>query len=85
MKWIMMWVLDEKIILSFMALIFAVLALMLVSWKSDKEFVMTLFGFSNMLIGALLRGITHQVNGIDKLEDRHAKTGPVSDPVKPKS
>ncbi len=61
-KALLAWVLDEKIILSFMALTFAVLGLILIHWNSDKEYIMALFGFSNMLLGALLRGITHQTS-----------------------
>lgn len=50
---------DEKVVLCLMAFTFAVMAMILIHWGADKDYVMIPFGLSNMLIGALLRGITH--------------------------
>jgi len=60
------WLLDEKIVLCLMAFTFAVMALILVFYDAEKEYIMTLFGLSNMLVGALLRGITHQISLTDQ-------------------
>ncbi len=57
MKYLLEWILDERIILIFSALIFALLAMVLIHWNADKEYVMTFTGFSTGLIGALLRGL----------------------------
>jgi hypothetical protein len=51
---------DEKVILCLMAFTFSVMAMVLIHWNADKDYVSIPWGLANMLIGALLRGITHQ-------------------------
>jgi hypothetical protein len=68
MKYFMQWALDEKVIISSMAIFFALCVILFVHWGADKEYV-SIFGSAvTMLIGALLRGITHQIstNGTEK-------------------
>jgi len=55
------WALDEKVVLSFLALVFGLMMMLLIKWNVDKEYIMQFGGFIGMLLGALLRGITHQV------------------------
>ena len=62
------WLLDEKIVLCMMAFTFASMAMILVFYKAEKEYVMAFFGLANMLIGALLRGITHQPQQTDSTQ-----------------
>ncbi len=52
--------LDEKIVVCGMALLFSMACITLIKWGAEKEYVMLFGGFVSMLIGALLRGITHQ-------------------------
>ncbi len=54
------WLLDEKIVLCAMAMSFAGITVMLIHWGSDKEYIQLFGGFISGLVGALLRGITHQ-------------------------
>jgi hypothetical protein len=68
MRYFLQYVLDEKIVLGFLSLIFAIMTIILIKWNCEKEYVMLFIGFISMLIGALLRGITHQTptNGGEK-------------------
>jgi len=59
------WLLDEKVILSALAMFFAIMGTILIAYKVEKEYVVTVFGFVSMSLGALLRGIPgHQVGGV---------------------
>jgi hypothetical protein len=60
MRSIWEWLLDEKIVLSALAMSFAGITVLLIHWNADKEYVMLFGGFISGLVGALLRGITHQ-------------------------
>jgi cytochrome c biogenesis protein CcdA len=59
MKNLPVWIVDEKVILPLFSFIFALMAIIIAFFHLDKEYVMYLFGFSNILLGALLRGLTH--------------------------
>ncbi len=61
--YLMDWLLDERIILLSGAVIFALMSVVLIHWKADKEYVIAFFGLSNGLIGALVRGIVTQRGG----------------------
>jgi hypothetical protein len=50
---------DEKVILPGCAFVFAIMGMIMAFYRLDKEYVMYLFGFSNIALGALLRGLTH--------------------------
>jgi hypothetical protein len=60
MRYLLQYVLDEKIVLGFLSLIFAVFTIILIKWNCEKEYVMLFGSFISMLVGALLRGITHE-------------------------
>jgi hypothetical protein len=53
------WILDEKIVLCVMAVFFSSITVLLIHWHVDKEYVSIFGGAVTMLVGALLRGITH--------------------------
>ena len=60
--------LDEKIIFCGMALILSFLAIVLIKWGVEKDYIMQFIGFVGMLLGALLRGITHQPQKTDSTQ-----------------
>ena len=61
--------LDEKIVICLMVVILASVAVLLIHWNSEKDYVMAFVGFVGTLIGALLRGITHQPDSTEKKGD----------------
>jgi hypothetical protein len=62
------WLLEEKIVTCLMAVTFAGVTVLLIAWKSEKEYVMLFGGFVSMLLGSLLRGITHQPQQTDSTQ-----------------
>jgi hypothetical protein len=56
------WALDEKVVLSFLAVFFGTLMVLLIKWHADKEYIMAFSGFVGLVLGALMRGITHQIS-----------------------
>jgi hypothetical protein len=84
MRTVLEWLLDEKIVICLMAQTFAGVTLLLIYWKADKEYVMLFGGFISMLIGALLRGITHQPQQTDSTQTVSSTTtvSPKPDPTK---
>jgi len=66
--------LDEKIVVCGMALVFAVIAVLLIHWNAEKEYIMLFGGFVSALLGALLRGITHQPAQSDSTQNVQSTT-----------
>ena len=56
-QFLLKWLLDERIILLFGAIIFAGFAILLIHWDAKEVYVTGMTGFSGMMIGALVRGI----------------------------
>ena len=57
MKYFMQWALDEKIILSSGAIIFAIFAMILIKWGAGDAHISSFIGFASLLLGGLIRGI----------------------------
>jgi hypothetical protein len=54
------WLLDEKIVLGALAVIFASMALLVIHWNADKEYVAFFTSVASGCIGALTRGIINK-------------------------
>ena len=74
MRTFLEWLLDEKIVICAMAVFFSMIAVMLIHWHVDKEYI-SIFGSAvTMLVGALLRGITHQPQQTDSTQTAASTT-----------
>lgn len=60
MQAIFEWALDEKVVLGFLAVVFASMALVVIHWNADKEYVVFFTSTSAGCIGALTRGIINK-------------------------
>ena len=54
------WLLDEKIVLGALAVIFASMALLVIHWNAGNEYVVFFTGSSTGCLGALTRGIINK-------------------------
>lgn len=54
-------ILDEKVVTCGMILVLASMAMVLIHWNADKEYIIPIFGSAiTTLVGSLVRGTTHQ-------------------------
>ena len=60
MREIFAWLLDEKVVLGFLAIVFASMALLVIHWNVDKEYVVFFTGSASGCLGALTRGIINK-------------------------
>jgi hypothetical protein len=72
-KYLLQYLMDEKIVVSTLAIIFSLVVLVLIHWHADKEYVMLFGTFISGLVGALLRGITHQNPSIPNIQSGPTK------------
>ena len=68
------WLLDEKIVICLMAIILSLVAILLIHWNAEKDYTMAFIGFVGMLLGALLRGITHSPAQSDSMQNVTSET-----------
>ena len=56
------WLLDEKVVFGFLAIVFSSMAIYLIKTNADKEFVGAFLSMASGFAGALTRGIIGQLN-----------------------
>ncbi len=56
------WILDERIVLGMLAIIFGLMVMWCIHWHAEKEITTGFATLASMCVGALTRGITHQSN-----------------------
>ena len=62
MQTLLKWLLDEKVVLGVLAVIFSLFVMLCVHWHAEKEITGGFATLASMCVGALTRGITHQTD-----------------------
>jgi hypothetical protein len=83
MKEFTKFLLNEKIILGLLAIIFSMLMMWGIHWNADKEIIGTFGTLASMCVGALTRGIVHQAPESDSSQDVRSTTTVSPKPVIP--
>jgi hypothetical protein len=83
MKEFSRFLLNEKIILGLLAIMFSLFMMWGIHWNADKEIIGAFSTLASMCVGALTRGIVHQTPESDSRQDVTSTTSTTT--VSPKS